>query len=153
MLEGLCSSSGTTDRGEVDVLWDAQRGKENAAAWKELQRSTWWCWVWDPTCSKGWGDSWIEMMWVILFRLSCSRSLASKGQNWILVCICFLLFPQAHLPCSQPSEALLQRSAASPPLCATGKYTNTPWKSGMQTPDTKPETSLRWDLTLLLVLG
>lgn len=32
-----------------------------------------------PTCSKGWGDSWIETMWVILFRLSCSRSLASKG--------------------------------------------------------------------------
>lgn len=35
--------------------------------------------VQDPTFSKGWGDSWIETMWVILFRLSCSRSLASKG--------------------------------------------------------------------------
>lgn len=81
MLEGLPSSSGTTDRGEVDVLRDAQRGKENAPAWKELQRSTWWHWARDPTCSKGWGDSWIEMMWVILFRLSCSRSLASKGRN------------------------------------------------------------------------
>lgn len=45
----------------------------------KLQRSTQWRLARDPTCSKGWGDSWIETMWVILFRLSCSRSLASKG--------------------------------------------------------------------------
>lgn len=31
MLGGLPSSSGTTDRGEVSVLWDVQRGKEDAA--------------------------------------------------------------------------------------------------------------------------
>lgn len=54
-------------------------GKEDAAAWKELWGSTGWLWVQDPTCSKGWGDSWMETMCVILFRVSCSRSLASKG--------------------------------------------------------------------------
>lgn len=80
-LGRLPSSSGTAggERGEVYVPWGAQKRKEGAAAWKELQKYAQWCQAQNPTCSNGWGDSWIETMWVILFRLSCSRSLASKG--------------------------------------------------------------------------
>lgn len=51
----------------------------DAATWRELWKSACWHQAEDPTCNKGWGDSWIDTMWVILFRLSCSRSLASKG--------------------------------------------------------------------------
>lgn len=41
----LPSSSGTAgrERGEVYMPWGAQMGKEDAAAWKELQKSAQWC--------------------------------------------------------------------------------------------------------------